>query len=186
MILVLIPIQPMQTILLASTHVKSTGNSSNTEPTTSSKLGFGQWFEQDFFRSRLAELATDVVTIGLSALGPAATIFLSDADSAFYSIHTILGTIDYSSFLNDVSNRNHAETAVALGNIVFDVINTLWSHLSEPEMIAFAFAEGACDIGTLGIGDVIDLDGVITASIAAGASYAAEIGGDYAQYYCGK
>jgi hypothetical protein len=77
------------------------------------------------------------------------------------------------------------DAATALAGIVFEAINVLWSHLSEPQMIEFAFAEGAWDLGTFGIGDAIDLGAVIVSSSTVGISLATEIFGDYGLYYYG-
>lgn len=52
-------------------------------------------------------------------------------------------------------------------------------------MIEFAFAEGAWDLGTFGIGDAIDLGAVIVTSTAIGLSLSAEIFGDYGLYLYG-
>ncbi len=93
-------------------------------------MDFGTWFETDFLPAHLSELALDVVAIELSALGPAAAIFLSSSEGAFYTIQAIIGAMDYGGFLQDLSSHNYVEGGVALGNIVWDVLTTFLSRAS--------------------------------------------------------
>ena len=124
--------------------------------------------------SHISDLVTDGLVVTIAALGPPAIVILGGQSHIF----TIAGSIVLFDVVTDISqfssSANVGSIAITLANIGYDVASALLDSLSPLTLIELAVSEGLYTIGTIGVGDLIDMAAALTAATIAAGSFIAQ------------
>jgi hypothetical protein len=151
-------------------------------------MGIIQYFEDIWVGSHLTDMVTGIIGAVLAFLGPAIIVTLGGQNNIFEAAAaTVIASIalDGPSLGQDIASGDAVGFAAELGSIAYQAAEGILSTLSTGELIEYAITETLWSIGTVGVGDTLQLVSGTVAAAVTGGGLLAQFLYDYYDVYGG-